>query len=162
MVVNRVAHRQLLHLSTLTSWATYTSPRPEFQNRPLTSSTVVTIPTKAATIRFLPLIALAATVLAMPPTVILPGHTYLHITSPLAPEALSASLASAPLKLEYRGPVGELEGEHVYEVVGGNDGLDGETWKRDGEHVLRSVRAVEGVKGAQELVAKQRAKRDEF
>lgn len=99
----------------------------------------------------------------MPPTVILPGHTYLHISSPLAPNALSASLASAPLRLEYRGPVGELEGEYVYEVVGaGDQPPEAETWKRNGEHVLRSVRAAEGVKGAQELVSKQRAKRDEF
>lgn len=99
----------------------------------------------------------------MPPTVILPGHTYVHITSKLAPDSLSASLAGAPLKLEYRGPVGELEGEHVYEVVGDSEvAPDSDVWKRDGEHVLRSVREAEGVKGVQLLVPKQRAKRDEF
>ncbi|GMK56558.1 hypothetical protein CspeluHIS016_0303980 [Cutaneotrichosporon spelunceum] len=95
----------------------------------------------------------------MAPTAILPGHTYIHITSHMAPEDLSRQLSDSPVKLEYRGPVGELEGEHVFEVVGA---ADSDVWKRDSTNVIRNVREKDGVSGAAVLEAKQRAKRDEF
>ncbi|KLT45886.1 hypothetical protein CC85DRAFT_282036 [Cutaneotrichosporon oleaginosum] len=95
----------------------------------------------------------------MSPTIILPGHTYIHISSHIAPAELSERLSDSPVKLEYRGPVGELEGEHVFEVVGAAESNE---WKRDGEHVLRSLRERDGITGANVLEPKQRVKRDEF
>jgi hypothetical protein len=95
----------------------------------------------------------------MAPTIILPGHTYIHISSHIAPADLSDRLADSPVKLEYRGPVGELENEHVFEVVGA---AESDVWKRDGANVVRSVREKDGITGATVLEAKQRAKRDEF
>ncbi|BEJ13544.1 hypothetical protein CspHIS471_0307180 [Cutaneotrichosporon sp. HIS471] len=95
----------------------------------------------------------------MPPTAILPGHTYIHITSRVAPEDISKSLADSPVRLEYRGPVGELEGEHVFEVVGA---AESDVWKRDHANVLQNMRKKDGIRSATVLEAKQRAKRDEF
>jgi hypothetical protein len=60
--------------------------------------------------------------------------------------------------------VGELKGEHIFEVVGPEGPMrrDSRQWKEMQEDVLRDVGAVEGVKSAKVLEMRQRAKRNEF
>ncbi|TXT06002.1 hypothetical protein VHUM_03763 [Vanrija humicola] len=102
------------------------------------------------------------------PVAILPDHTYIHVSSNLAPDAISAALESSEqpdVKLEYRGPVGELEGEYIFEVAskaGEPVKRSGDLWSAHGDAVVHSVRAVPGVGGAEVLEAKRRPKRDEF
>ena len=96
------------------------------------------------------------------PVHIQPGLSYVHISTSKSPLDISSALASNPeYKLHYLGPVGELEGEHIFEV----QNAQSEVVRRDqlGEkEVLHIVKAVDGVKGAKVLETKQRAKRDEF
>lgn len=100
----------------------------------------------------------------MAPTTLLPDRTYLAISSSLDPESLSASLQGLPVKLQYRGPVGELEGEHIFEVEGSGGAIapTSEEWTKRSEDVVQNVKRAQGVTGVKALVAKQRTKRDEF
>lgn len=102
---------------------------------------------------------------AKPPTpvTINPGEAYVHITSPLNPSAILSGISLPAYQLKYVGPVGELEGEHIFKVC--SIGSDSAVVKRSelpDKEVLGAVKALEGVKGAKVLETKQRAKRDEF
>jgi hypothetical protein len=95
------------------------------------------------------------------PLTLLPGHSYIHITSPHPPQRLvEGSRPPDGLEISYVGPVGELDGEHIFEVKrpGGQVVPRGEL----PNGVVGALKAVEGVKGAKVLEVKQRAKRDEF
>lgn len=98
----------------------------------------------------------------MPPTEIHPGRTYIQVTTN-DPSAIKKS-PSPGVGLEYRGPVGELQDEHVFEVTSADGMLapDSRQWKREAPQLLEEVKSVPGVQGVQELEAKQRTKRDEL
>lgn len=92
-----------------------------------------------------------------------PNHIYIHITSPSSPSTISSAFISGDQSLSYVGPVGELQGEHIFEVQ-----RQGQAVKRDqqgsgeaGSTVVSALKEVEGVKGAKVLEVKQRAKRGE-
>lgn len=92
-----------------------------------------------------------------------PNHVYIHITSPSSPSTISDSLGAAhgDSSIRYVGPVGELSGEHIFEVqhqgaplkrdIGGGAGV--------GSQVVAALKGVDGVKGAKVLEVTQRAKR---
>ncbi|EJT49944.1 hypothetical protein A1Q2_06782 [Trichosporon asahii var. asahii CBS 8904] len=98
----------------------------------------------------------------MPPAEIHPDRTYIHVTTN-DPKAIAKS-PSPGVGLEYRGPVGELDGEHVFEVTSADGYLapDSRQWKREGPELLKEVKAIPGVQDVQPLTAKPRAKRDEL
>ena len=107
-----------------------------------------------------PTTSAAASKPAKPPTLV-PGHSYLHITSSHPPQRIvDGSRPPDGLELAYVGPVGELDGEHIFEVKRSGGGVvpRGELPSA----VVDALKAVEGVKGAKVLEVKQRAKRDEF
>ncbi|WVF72951.1 hypothetical protein IAT40_007769 [Kwoniella sp. CBS 6097] len=101
-----------------------------------------------------------------------PNHLYLQVSfdpSTNPSQQLPANIAHSSLSAKYLGPVGELKGEGIYQVVQANDGSavkrdntglwSSEKEKEVVEVVKRSV-GIKGVKVMPEL--KQRAKRDEF
>jgi hypothetical protein len=102
------------------------------------------------------------------PVTLNPQLTYLHVTSPQPHSVLSEtfSVKHPDYRLHYVGPVGELKGEHIFEVhqaqKAGAVERDSMEWKNGGQEVLQAIKAVEGVKGVKVLEVKQRAKRDEF
>lgn len=96
-----------------------------------------------------------------PPT-LLPGKAYIHITSPLPASSIQNSLSHPQYRLDYVGPVGELEGEHIFQVIAtGSNDIAERASIPEGD-LLKAVKEVNGVKGAKVLEKKQRAKRDEF
>lgn len=116
----------------------------------------------AVTIRLLTslLVALPFALAKMTPPQLLQGHSYLRIESATAPDALSAALANVDgAVLTYRGQVGELSDEHIYEVTVAGNVIDPS--KLDSA-VVTAVKHVPGVKQVEVLVHKQRARRDEF
>ena len=97
------------------------------------------------------------------PPAMQPGLSYIHVTSQQSPQDISASVTSGDWNLNYLGPVGELDGEHIFEVRKST----GEVMKRDelaegAGGVLDVVKGVQGVRGVKLLETKQRAKRNEF
>lgn len=90
-----------------------------------------------------------------------PGLSYIHVTSSQPPQAIQDALSHDQIKLKYLGPVGELEGEHVFEVrsPNGQDVLPRGELPTD---LVGAVKGIQGVKGAKVLETKQRAKREEF
>jgi hypothetical protein len=97
-----------------------------------------------------------------------PQTAYIHITSSQSPSTLAQAFdqRNSQYKLQYLGPVGELQGEHVFEVRQAGSGSILERgsalWKEGEIGILSAVKGVEGVKGAKVLDVKQRTKRDEF
>lgn len=92
-----------------------------------------------------------------------PNHVYIHVTSSESPSDIAASLRpSTPgNSVRYIGPVGELAGEHIFELH-----RDGSPLKRAvagsvsvGQGMVQDLKGVQGVKGAKVLEVKQRAKR---
>ncbi|RSH78217.1 uncharacterized protein EHS24_002678 [Apiotrichum porosum] len=98
----------------------------------------------------------------MPPELI-PGHAYLRVSSATAPDtltgALSSSVDGSTVQLTYRGQVGELADEHIYEVTNSGKAIDPSLLDAG---VVNAVKSVPGVKEVEVLVHKQRARRDEF
>ncbi len=87
-----------------------------------------------------------------------PGHSYVHVTSHFTPDAITNAISANPqYRLKYVGPVGELKGEHIFEVQDTGGPIE-----RAEKPVLDSIRQVEGVKGVKVVELKQRAKREEF
>ncbi|KAK4685522.1 hypothetical protein P7C73_g4623, partial [Tremellales sp. Uapishka_1] len=102
---------------------------------------------------------------AKPPT-LLPDHTYIHVSSSSSPPALAEKLTTTqPIQVRYIGPVGELKGEHIFELVGESQTplkRDSTFWTREGESLLRDLKRVEGVKKVEVMEVRQRAKRGEL
>ena len=113
-------------------------------------------------------IAAMADTAPSPPSHLLPDHTYLHITSPpqTQPQQITQSLISSSVQLKYVGMVGELQGEHIYEVTraGTSESVrrDGSFWLEVKDGVLGGLKGVQGVKAVKVMDTKQRVKRDEF
>lgn len=97
------------------------------------------------------------------PLALQPGLSYIHITSKQSPQQIQASVPNKDWEINYLGPVGELEGEHIFEVRRPS----GEVVKREElaegpGGVVDVLKGISGVKGAKLLETKQRAKRTEF
>ncbi|KAK1921955.1 hypothetical protein DB88DRAFT_375357 [Papiliotrema laurentii] len=98
---------------------------------------------------------------AKKPVAMQPGLAYIHVTSAQPPSTITSALsAHSQYHLEYLGPVGELEGEHIFQVQRPDGGVVPRSELP--EDVLSAIKTVQGVKGAKVLETKQRAKRDEF
>lgn len=98
---------------------------------------------------------------ALKPPKLEPGHSYVHVTSPSGPDAIANALqADQHCRLRYVGPVGELKGEHIFEVQH-PDGT-GRPMERAEQPILEAINRVEAVKGVKVMEVKLRAKRDEF
>lgn len=95
------------------------------------------------------------------PPALLPGLSYLHVTSSQPPQTIQDSFTPSSFRLHYVGKVGELEGEHIFEVrhPAGTEVIPRDQLPGD---VVSAVKGIEGVKGVKILETKQRAKRDEF
>jgi hypothetical protein len=97
----------------------------------------------------------------MPPLDLKPGHTYLRVTT-RAPADITTN------ELAYVGRVGELDDEHVFEVVntGNTAGIQGDQASAPADLTARAGQVVQRLQGqgvsAELLVARQRTKRDEF
>ncbi|OCF38077.1 hypothetical protein I316_00301 [Kwoniella heveanensis BCC8398] len=100
-----------------------------------------------------------------------PNHIYLQVSfnpsssssNPVPP----TNIVHSSLSAKYLGPVGELKGEGIYQVVQADDGSavrrDALTWSEKEKEVVAAVKKSEGVKGVKVMPElKQRAKRDEF
>jgi hypothetical protein len=87
--------------------------------------------------------------------------TYIHITSSLDPSTITEHAAEKNVRLQHKGPIGELDGEHIFEVLDGRTAVarDTEQGRSLVESALSTMRGSEGVKGAQIMETKQRAKR---
>jgi len=97
------------------------------------------------------------------PPALQPGLSYIHITSPQPPDQIQAAIPKKDWEIKYLGPVGELDGEHIFEVRKPS----GEVVKRDelaegAGGVVSVLKGVQGVKAVKVLETKQRAKRSEF
>jgi len=89
-----------------------------------------------------------------------PGRAYVHVSSHSSPDSISNALeATSHCRLQYIGPVGELKGEHIFEVKQ----ADGQgPIERTEQSILGAIKAVPGVKTVKTMEVKQRAKRDEL
>lgn len=84
------------------------------------------------------------------------------MTSSQNPSAIQQQAASRNIHIEHKGPVGELEGEHIFEVLSdGRDAIarDTEGGKQVVDSAVTALRGSEGVKNAQVMETRQRAKR---
>ena len=89
------------------------------------------------------------------------GHTYVHVTSAQSPNAIMSSANAAGIsQLKYVGPIGELDGEHIFEIIAGLGDL--KSAERAEKPTLEAIKRIEGVKAVKSLEVKQRAKRGEF
>ena len=90
-----------------------------------------------------------------------PTSSYIHITSPLDPQTIQQTAAAQNIQIQHKGPVGELEGEHIFEVL-----INGQAVTRDSEGekgvvmgALEGLKASDGITNAQVMESRQRAKR---
>ncbi|EIW71986.1 hypothetical protein M231_06194 [Tremella mesenterica] len=90
-----------------------------------------------------------------------PNHIYIQITSPLSPSDLSRHASAGQLQLRYLAPVGELKGEHIFEVIQNGQLVqrDHEAWVGSGGEFIKVLKGVQGVKGVKVMDVKQRTKR---
>ena len=96
------------------------------------------------------------------PIQLLPYKSYVHLTSTLEPEKIQQRAAAQNINLVHTGPVGELEGEHVFEVLTEHRASiagDSVTGRNQVESAVTSLKGTEGVKNAKILESRQRAKR---
>jgi hypothetical protein len=121
-------------------------------------------PTIIRSLIFIVALTASITIMAQPqkPPNLDPNHVYIHITSPASPSTIASSLkTSEDGGIRYVGPVGELSGEHIFEVLqkGGPVKRDVGGAEAVGSGVVAALKGQEGVKGAKILEVKQRAKR---
>lgn len=99
----------------------------------------------------------------MAPPTLYPDRTYIAVSSRLDPETLSAGLNLPDMQLTYRGPVGELDGEHIFEVErNGPIAPDSPQWLEKRDSVVAGVKRAHGVTGVLPLGMRQREKRVEL
>ena len=88
------------------------------------------------------------------------GHAYVHISSSSSPDTITNAFMSNPhCRLKYMGPVGELKGEHIFEV---SHAEGGSAMASAEKPVLDAIKTVVGVNAVKAMDVKPRAKRDEF
>lgn len=96
------------------------------------------------------------------PIQLLPYKSYVHLTTTLAPEKILQQAATQNIELVHTGPVGELENEHVFEVLTEHRASiagDSITGRERVETAVTRLKGTEGVKSASVLESRQRAKR---
>ena len=99
--------------------------------------------------------------MATPPTV-LPGKAYLHVSTSKDPSSIASSMSNhAQWNLHYIGPVGELSGEHLFEVQQPSGAVLERSAVQERD-LVQTVKDATGVKGVKLVEMKQRAKRDEL
>lgn len=87
-----------------------------------------------------------------------PNSSYIHITSSQTPEAIQQQAAQHNVQLQHKGPVGELEGEHIFEILdAGRRAVARDTGVVDS--AVTALKGSEGVKDAKVMETRQRAKR---
>jgi len=87
-----------------------------------------------------------------------PDSSYIHITSSQTPETIQQQAAKQNVQLQHKGPVGELEGEHIFEVLDtGRRAVARDTGAVDS--AVSALKGTEGVKDAKVMETRQRAKR---
>jgi hypothetical protein len=96
------------------------------------------------------------------PVQLLPTSTYIHISSNLDPKAIQSQAAAQSVHIEHKGPVGELEGDHIFEVL--DEGRapvasDSVVVRDVAESAVLKLRGTDGVKTATVMETRQRAKR---
>lgn len=96
------------------------------------------------------------------PIQLLPYATYVHLTSSLPPQTIQQEAAAQNVVLEHKGPIGELEGEHVFEILDTRrTSIAGDS--PNGRDLVQTavtrLKGTEGIKDAKVLEQKQRTKR---
>jgi len=87
-----------------------------------------------------------------------PNSSYVHITSSQTPETIQQQAAKQNVQLQHKGPVGELEGEHIFEVLDtGRRAVARDTGTVDS--AVSALKGTEGVKDAKVMETRQRVKR---
>jgi len=87
-----------------------------------------------------------------------PNSSYIHITSSQTPEAIQQQAAKQNVQLQHKGPVGELEGEHIFEILDtGRKAVARDTGVVDS--AVTTLKGSEGVKDAKVMETRQRVKR---
>ncbi|CAD6567242.1 MAG: hypothetical protein TREMPRED_003429 [Tremellales sp. Tagirdzhanova-0007] len=95
------------------------------------------------------------------PPILEPGRAYVHITSSVSAEAVVKGMSNnADCRLRYMGPVGELGGEHIFEIqhVESQRGV----MERVEPSTLEAIKRLDGVKQVNVMETKLRAKRDDL
>jgi hypothetical protein len=90
-----------------------------------------------------------------------PTSSYIHITSPLDPQTIQQTASNQNIHIQHKGPIGELEGEHIFEVLNNGQAVarDSEGGKYIVVRALEGLKAADGVTNAQIMESRQRAKR---
>jgi len=92
-----------------------------------------------------------------------PDSVYIHITSASTPSQIELDAETRDVQLRYVGPVGELKGEHIFELCDGErrpvKKSEGIKWKPCQDSAVSALKMVEGVQSAKVLETKQRVKR---
>ena len=90
-----------------------------------------------------------------------PTSSYIHITSPLDPQTIQQTAAAQNIQIQHKGPVGELEGEYIFEVLNNGQAVtrDSEGEKGVVMGALEGLKASDGITNAQVMESRQRAKR---
>ncbi|KAK8853262.1 hypothetical protein IAR55_003964 [Kwoniella newhampshirensis] len=96
-----------------------------------------------------------------------PDHVYLQI-SYTSPDPLTTPLLqpASAVQVKYVGPVGELKGEGIFQVMTRDGGIvkrGEDLWQRGEQDVVQQIKKVDGVKTVKVIPElKRRAKRDEI
>jgi hypothetical protein len=89
-----------------------------------------------------------------------PNSSYIHITSSQTPEVIQQQAAQHNVQLQHKGPVGELEGEHIFEILdAGRRAVARDTDAGAVDSAVTALKGSEGVKDAKVMETRQRAKR---
>lgn len=98
----------------------------------------------------------------MKPVKLEPNSSYIHITSSQTPETIQQQASTQNVQLQHKGPVGELEGEHIFEILDSRRGAvprDTDGGKEVVDSAVSALKGAEGVKDAKVMETRQRAKR---
>jgi len=88
--------------------------------------------------------------------------SYIHISSSQTPQAIQQQAAAQNVHLEHKGPIGELEGEHIFEILDTRRravSRDTEEGKTAVDSAVDALKGEEGVKDAKVMETRQRTKR---
>ena len=112
----------------------------------------------SANLAFLSLLIMSA---AVRPPILQPGSTYIHVTSSNSADAITNAMSThADCRLKYMGPVGELKGEHIFEVQHVEEHRG--PMERAEPSTLEAIRRLDGVKRVKVMDTRLRAKRGDL